>query len=232
MGKIVGIIGGMGPVATVKFIEKLTSMTDAEIDQDHVRYVLYNDPEIPDRIEAYFENMESPVNAINNGIKYLESIGIDTIGMACNTAHIWFKEFVYKSNFLNMIDLTASVLKKSGFKNVLLLSTNATVSSGLYTNKLKDYNINTVIPDQDIVMKSIHYVKVNDTKMARETIDPVINGHRNEVDALLLACTEMPVIISEKTYNIPVIDSDEALAAALIKSAGKRLKKEYRLYDL
>ncbi len=232
MGKIVGIIGGMGPVATVKFIEKLTEMTDAKKDQDHVQYILYNDPEIPDRINAYFYNGESPVNAINNGIKYLESMSIETIGMACNTAHIWFDDFIYKSNFLNMIDLTADVLRSSKFKNVLLLSTNATVSSGIYTKILDKYNINAIIPDENIIMKSIHYVKINDFENARKTIDPEVIKHINEVDALLLACTEMPVIISKDTYNIPVIDSDEALAAALIKSAGKKLKDEYAVYNL
>ena len=83
----VGIIGGMGPKATNQFLDRLTELTDADKDQEHVRYILYNDPEIPNRIDAYFNNGESPVDSINRGIDFMEKNGIQTVGIPCNTGH-------------------------------------------------------------------------------------------------------------------------------------------------
>ena len=93
----IGIIGGMGPKATNQFLDRIVELTDATKDQDHVRYILYSDPEIPNRIDAYFHGKESPVNAINKGIDFLEKNGLTTIAIPCNTAHIWFDKF-HKSN--------------------------------------------------------------------------------------------------------------------------------------
>ena len=227
MGIKVGIIGGMGPEATNQFIERLTEMTEAHKDQDHVRYILYNDPEIPNRIDAYFHGGESPVKAINEGIDFMESKGIETIGIPCNTVHIWFDQFHRRINVLNMIDLTVSAVLESGFLKPGILATTATIESGLYIKELKKAGINTVIPErEDDVMRAVQAVKLGNIPEGKKLLMPVIKDLEDEgVDSLILACTEIPVILNKADTDLPLIDSDRLLAERLIKAAGKKIKK-------
>jgi aspartate racemase len=227
MGIKVGIIGGMGPKATNQFLERLTEMTEAGKDQDHVRYILYSDPEIPDRIEAYFHGGESPVNAINDGIDFMERNGIETVGIPCNTVHIWFEQFHRKINVLNMIDLTVGAVLESGSRRPGILATTATIESGLYIKELKKVGINTVIPErEDDVMRAVQAVKLGHITEGKKLLMPVIKDLENEgVDSLILACTEIPVILNKADTVLPMIDSDRLLAGRLIKAAGKKIKK-------
>jgi len=228
MDKTIGIIGGMGPLATVQFLYKLTDITCAEKDQDHVKYILYNNPEIPDRIDAYYKNQESPVNAINNGIKYLENDGVCAIAMPCNTAHIWFKDFIHHVKFLNMIDLTIKKVKEYNYKNIGILATDATIDSGLYTSDLEKYNINVVFPDnENEVMESVHYVKTGNINKAKNNIKNTVNKMINDgCEAIIMACTEIPVIVNNKIFDIQLIDSDQVLAEEIVKISGKKLKQD------
>ena len=90
--KLLGIIGGMGPEATSLFFKKILDFTDARIDQDHIPLIIYNYPQIPDRVLWYNNIGNSPVPYIIEGMKKLESIGVDLFAIPCNTAHIWFDE--------------------------------------------------------------------------------------------------------------------------------------------
>jgi aspartate racemase len=229
MGIKIGIIGGMGPEATNKFIERLTEMTEANKDQDHVRYILYNDPEIPNRIDAYFHGGESPVKAINDGIDFMESNGIETVGIPCNTVHIWFDKFHRKINVLNMIDLTVGAVLESRFRKPGILATTATIESGLYINELKKAGITTVTPErEDDVMKAVQYVKLGNIPEGKKVLKSVIKDLENDgVDSLILACTEIPVILNKADTDLPLIDSDRLLAERLIKAAGKKIKKSH-----
>ena len=222
----VGIIGGMGPEATNQFIERLTEMTEADKDQDHVRYILYNDPEIPNRIDAYFHGGESPVKAINKGIDFMESNGIETVGIPCNTVHIWFDQFHRKINVLNMIDLTLGAILESGYEKPGILATDATIESGLYISDLRKAGIEPVIPEnEDNVMKAVQEVKLGNISKGKALLLPVVRELENAgVDSLIMACTEIPVILDSNDTSLHLIDSDRLLAEKLITAAGKRIK--------
>ena len=222
----VGIIGGMGPKATNQFLDRLTELTDADKDQEHVRYILYNDPEIPNRIDAYFNNGESPVDSINRGIDFMEKNGIQTVGIPCNTVHIWFGQFHRKINVLNMIDLTVGAVLESGYKRPGILATTATIESGLYIKDLEKAGINPVIPrDESSVMRAVQQVKLGNISEGKAVLTPVIRQLENSgVDSLILACTEIPVILDSGDTELPLIDSDRLLAERLIVAAGRKVK--------
>ena len=222
----IGIIGGMGPMATVEFLKTLTDATDANTDQEHVNYILYNIPEIPSRMDAFFHNGKTPVEDINRGIEFLSENGIQKIAMPCNTAHIWFREFEGQDKLFNMINLTVENIVRSGFQRVGILATTATLKSGLYVNDLKNQNLEVIIPDhEDMVMKAVELVKNGKIEDARRTILPVINEFKLKgCDSILMACTEMPVILNGKDTPLPLINSDRILAEAVIRAAGKKVR--------
>ena len=225
----IGIIGGMGPMATVEFLKTLTDATDANTDQEHVNYILYNIPEIPSRMDAFFHGGKTPVGDINKGIEFLSIKGIQKIAIPCNTAHIWFKEFEGQGKLLNMINLTVENIAMSGFKKVGMLATTATLESGLYINDLRKQNIEVLIPDhEDTVMSAVELVKNGNIKAARETILPVINEFKSKgCDSILMACTEMPVILNEEDTPLQLINSDRILAEAIIRAAGKKVRAKH-----
>jgi len=226
----VGIIGGMGPKATNQFLDRITELTDADKDQDHVRYILYSDPEIPNRIDAYFHGAKTPVEAINNGIDFLERNGITTIAIPCNTAHIWFSQFHRDVNLLNMIDLTVNAVIKSGHKKPGFLATTATIKSGLYINQLKEKGIIPIIPEQeDKVMDAVQAVKLGDIRRGKDILKPVIDELINGgSDSIIMACTEIPVILDQEDTSLPLIDSDRILAEEIILASGKKLKTNHK----
>lgn len=223
-----GIIGGMGPKATNQFLDKMVELTDAKKDQDHVRYILYSDPEIPNRIDAYFNGGPSPVEAINDGIDFLKKNGIKTIAIPCNTAHIWYNQFHQNVELLNMIELTVDAVKKSGYKNPGILATTATIKSGLYIESLKEEGFETIIPeDENTVMEAVQAVKLDNPNLGKTLLKPVIKDLENRgCDCIIMACTEIPVILDKKGTKLPLIDSDKILAEKIIIASGKKLKKE------
>ncbi len=223
----VGIIGGMGPMATVEFLRTLTEITDGEIDQDHLNYILYSMPEIPSRIDAYYHGKETPVRAINEGIEFLLKNNVDTIAIPCNTAHIWFEQFEHSDKILNMIELTAKKIVSSGYKRPAILATTATLDSRLYIDELKSSGIDVIIPeDEDSVMEAVQLVKRDKIKEGHELLMPVIQSFEKlKCDSIILACTEIPVILSEQDTKLPLINSDAVLAEAIITAGGKKVKK-------
>ena len=226
----IGIIGGMGPKATNQFLDRVVELTDAKKDQDHVRYILYSDPEIPNRIDAYFYGKESPVSAINKGIDFLEKNGIRTIAIPCNTAHIWFDKFHKNVEVLNMIDLTVKVALESGYRKPGILATTATIKSGLYIDSLAAAGLHPVVPEkEDKVMAAVQAVKLGNTEEGKSILAPVIRDlEANGCDSIIIACTEIPVILKQEYTCLPIIDSDQILAEKIIIAAGKKIKKHHK----
>ena len=126
-----------------------------------------------------------------------------------------------------MIDLTVGAVLESGSRRPGILATTATIESGLYIKELKKVGINTVIPErEDDVMRAVQAVKLGHITEGKKLLMPVIKDLENEgVDSLILACTEIPVILNKADTVLPMIDSDRLLAGRLIKAAGKKIKK-------
>ncbi|MEM0135601.1 MAG: amino acid racemase [Thermoplasmatales archaeon] len=226
--RLLGIIGGMGPEATSLFFNKIINHTDARIDQEHVPAIIYNYPQIPDRVLWYHGQGESPVPYIVGGMKKLESIGVDLFAMPCNTAHIWFDEIKENINtdILNMIGLTVKTFSK--FDSVGLLATNATVESRLYEKPLTDNGIEVLLPsDQKKVMEQIKLIKSGKIFEAKKELltiaGELINGGS---EYLLAGCTEIPLAIDNEDIPVPLVDPMEIMAKEAINQLGGKIKEE------
>lgn len=132
--KTIGIIGGMGPLATIDLYHRIVELTPARSDAEHIPTVIDSNTRIPDRTASILAGGESPVKELVRSAKRLEAAGADILLIACNTAHYYYDEVqaAAKTKVLNMPRITAKYVKDSGMKRVMLLSTTGTVKAGVY----------------------------------------------------------------------------------------------------
>lgn len=236
MYKTLGMIGGMGPAATADLLLKITKLTDAKRDQDHVHVIIDSNINIPDRTAAILHGGEDPLPELTASAKLLENAGADMIIMACNTAHYFVTELA-KATLLPIISMpeeTAHLLKKRGIKKVALLATDGTVQSGVYQNVLDAEEIETIYPNheqQALIMSVIYnYIKrgiLDASKLpVREVLDVCIDLKKRGAEAVLLACTELPVAFDVMgLLDESCVDPTEVLAAAALKAAGAPVRE-------
>ena len=236
MYKTLGMIGGMGPAATADLLLKITKLTDAKRDQDHVHVIIDSNINIPDRTAAILHGGEDPLPELTASAKLLENAGADMIIMACNTAHYYVTELAKATSLpiISMPEETAHLLKKRGIKKVALLATDGTVQSGVYQNVLDAEEIETIYPNheqQALIMSVIYnYIKrgiLDASKLpVREVLDVCIDLKKRGAEAVLLACTELPVAFDMMgLLDESCVDPTEVLAAAAIRAAGAPVKE-------
>ena len=236
MLKTIGIIGGMGPAATVDLMNRIISMTDAASDQEHIPMIVDNNTRIPDRTEAIIAKGESPVPEMLASAKRLEAAGADFIVISCHTAHYFVPEIKDKIGIpiLGMPDETAKLLKLKGVNRAAVLATDGTVQSGLYGAALERYGIQTVYPNEEqqkTVMSLIYdYIKKGITDKSdlpyNEIVKLVGDFSSQGAEALLLACTELPIAFSIMGLRSDAfVDPTIVLAKAAIRMAGARIRK-------
>ena len=158
MGKVIGILGGMGPEATLDCFGKIIKNTPAQTDQEHLRVVMDSNPGVPDRIAAVRGDGESPVPALIAGCRVLEKAGADFIIIPCVTVHFFLSEIQAQSHLpiLSIIDAVADTIRREipETKTVGLLGTVATIKSGLFQKRLAEEKINTLLPDSAPTVKN------------------------------------------------------------------------------
>ena len=236
MYKTLGMIGGMGPAATADLLLKITKLTDAKRDQDHVHVIIDSNINIPDRTAAILHGGEDPLPELTASAKLLENAGADMIIMACNTAHYFATELAKATSLpiISMPEETAHLLKKRGIKKVALLATDGTVQSGVYQNVLDAEEIETIYPNheqQALIMSVIYnYIKrgiLDASKLpVREVLDVCIDLKKRGAEAVLLACTELPVAFDVMgLLDESCVDPTEVLAAAAVKAAGAPVRE-------
>ncbi len=225
--KVIGIIGGMGPLATADLFRKIVLNTKAEKDQDHIRVLVDNNTNIPDRTGAILAGGKDPVPELTKSAKALSAMGADLLIMPCNTAHYFHKSVQESVNIpvLHMIEITMEALKKRGVKKAGLLATDGTVQSGIYQNVFDESGIELIKPDekgQKTVM-SLIYDGIKASKWDFDTTD-VKKAMESLFDmgaeVLILGCTELP--LAKEMYNLDYLSVDPTLelARAAIKAAG------------
>ena len=236
MLKTIGIMGGMGPAATVDLMSRIISMTDASADQEHIPMIVDSNTRIPDRTEAILGRGESPVPEMLASAKRLEAAGADFIVIACHAAHYYVPEIKDKIGIpvIDMPEETAKLLKMNGVNRAAVLATDGTVRSGLYGAALERFGIQTVYPDdrqQKTVMSLVYdYVKKGVTDPAdlpREEMTSIIGDLSSQgAEALLLASTELPIAFSIMGLRSNAfIDPTVALAKSAIRAAGAKRRK-------
>ncbi len=226
--KIIGILGGMGPEATVDLFHKIIKFTPAEKDQDHLRIIIDNNPKIPDRTAAILGRGEDPFPALQESARNLGKTGADFIVVACNTAHYYISQIQESVNIpiLNMIEETAKETQQiiPQIKKVGLLASIGTYKTEIYHKHFKKYNIEVISPeenDREGVMKIIYAVKAgNLSNDVKGNIYKVAQKLINKgAEAIIAGCTEIPLILKEGDISIPVIDPTQVLAEAAVQKA-------------
>jgi aspartate racemase len=227
--RIVGVIGGMGPKATLDFLSTMLRLTSsARTDQDHVPTLVYNDPRIPDRNMACSGAGPSPEPMLIKIARSLESAGADCLVMPCNTAHIYASAIrrAISIPFIDMIEATCDAVTTahSVVRAVGLLATPGCTASGLYTNALATREIALVTlsePAEKTLIEIIYAVKAGRSgsceqqaarRLAMELID-------RGAGAIISACTELPMVLKQADLPCPLIESTYALAKRSISYA-------------
>ena len=234
MKKILGIIGGMGPMATVDLFAKIVSFTDAHKDSEHIHILIDNYPQIPDRTTAIQIGSNLPAKYLIESAERLERQGADFIIIPCNTSHYFLNEVkaAIKIPIINMIEETAKALANDGVKSVGIMATDGILYTHMYEKYLELYNIKAVIPSNEIQKEimSIIYDEVKAGKKAHpERITSWLdNMTESGVDGFILGCTELPIAFSKFT-KYKFYDCTEILAKSAIKYAGYKIKGEEAL---
>ncbi|WP_175060239.1 aspartate/glutamate racemase family protein [Thermococcus sp. 2319x1] len=225
MEKVIGILGGMGPLATVDLFKRIVLKTPAKKDQEHPRIIIYNNPKIPDRTAYILGKGENPLPELIDSAKKLEKWGADFIIMPCNTAHYFADEIqkAIKIPLINMIEETASHVEALGVKRVGILATTGTIVSGIYQKALEKRGIEALVPsgeDQEKVMKAIYEgVKAGDIELGRKLLLEVAKKLENEVKAIIAGCTEVSVALKPEDLSVPLVDPMDILAEKAVKLA-------------
>lgn len=225
-----GIIGGVGPLATMFIGEMIVRRTKAAKDQEHVHTIIDNDTNIPDRTAYILDNTkENPVPVLIEDAKKLASVGADMIVIPCNTAHSFYEDIAAGSPVpvLHMIRETARRAHKLGAKRVGILATTGTLTSRMYQNALQEYGITPVVPDADMkekVMSIIYdYVKAGKdvTKADWQPIEDAMLAL--DCDRIILGCTELSIVNRDLKLSKKYIDSLIVLAECAVLACGYEL---------
>lgn len=226
---VVGVLGGMGPLATVDFMGKLLRATPAASDQDHVPVVVSSIPQVPDRTAAFRGEGASPLAAMIDSGRRLVGAGAGLIVIPCNTAHLWFGE-IREALDLPMLHLVDCALEDAmsvagNGATVGLLCTDATLASGLYLNRSPEglagrlqWALPTATEMLSLVMPGIDAVKAGQLERATDLLGTAARAlKRRGATALVLGCTEIPLVMNTALAEVPVIDATASLAQRAVK---------------
>jgi len=224
--KTVGIIGGMGPEATLDLFYKIIKNTPAKKDQEHIHLIIDNYPQIPDRTQFILGKGENPLPYILRSANLLEKAGVDAICMPCNTAH-FFVDDIRKNIDVPFISIVESVLKdiKKNYtdaKRIGLLATEGTIAGKVYHRVFEKEGHTIVVPKVSVqkkLMDVIYSVKAGRVKEKANLLQQCIDNLSNKVDILIAACTEIPILIPYIKSSIPIIDATLSLAKSVVEFA-------------
>jgi len=224
--KTVGIIGGMGPMATVDLFKKIIDFTDAHSDRDHLHVITDSYCEIPDRTSYILGMGENPLSYILESAGKLKKIGADFLVMPCNTAHYFYRDITSAIDIpvINMVEETAKSLV--GCETVGLLATKGTYEGRVYDSVFEEFQMKVISPSDEIkddINKLIYEYK-GGCLPGRDRVKKVVEYFQERgIKKIILGCTELPLIFKGYQCPIELIDPTEILSKAAIKYAGKNI---------
>lgn len=226
--KRIGIIGGMGPLATIDIYSKIVKLTNASKDQDNIPIVIDNYPQIPDRTAYILGGTQDPYPYLKESALRLKQAGCEAVCMACNTAHFFADRLVNETG-INLIHIAKNAMDsiKVEFpkaKQIAVIGTTGTMKAKIYENKLLDAGYECVkINDSDMqaIMDCIYKgVKANKTqeyvKLFNDTLDNI------QADVYIAACTEIPILLPYTKKKDLFIDATLELAKTMVKFSLER----------
>ncbi|MFJ4225425.1 aspartate/glutamate racemase family protein [Microbacterium sp. NPDC089695] len=220
-----GVLGGMGPLATARFYEALVRATPARVDQDHIRTVIWSDPAIPDRTAAILGHGPSPVPAMLAGARQLRRLGARVIATPCNTAHRYLPEVsrIARVKMIDMVDETLSRASLTGSSSAAILGTRGTRAARLYDSAAERHGLRIAYPTEreqtDLIDRAILLVKEGRSLKEAETLIALAASAAQAAgaDVVVAACTEIPLVMATAAASVTMIDSIDCLAAACVR---------------
>ncbi len=240
----IGIIGGMGPGATNRLCDLITSLTPATSDQTHIPVITFNNSAIPSRVDAIFNGGVSPLPELVRTARILQTAGADFLLMPCNTAHYYFDE-IQASVDIPLFDMIAETVRHivsefSDLETIGILGSSPTLDCGLFHKHLTTQGKKVIVPDPgvqiDLVMTSIFGAR------------GIKAGHRDEPRAHLLeagchlaekganviiaGCTEVSLVIKDGDLAVPLLDPLKIIAQLAVKRSmiGKLRTAQEQMY--
>ena len=228
--KVIGIIGGMGPMATADLFTKIIQSTVAKTDQEHLHVLIDNNTDIPDRTACILEGSDAPLGPMVESARRLVDQGADLLIIPCNTAHYFHPglQVAVDVPVLNMPEISAQYCAEKGYSCVALLSTAGTVRAQIYEPYFEKLDIRLLHPSR-VGIDNLMYLIYDEIKAGRtphpERLYPEIMALEEQgAQAFLLACTELPLAFHDGG-RIPFIDPTLLLARAAVIEAGGILKE-------
>jgi aspartate racemase len=225
MSKILGVLGGMGPLATVDFLQKLIEETPAQRDQDHIPVIAYSVPQIPDRPAAITGDGISPLPHMLEGVHTLKRAGATAIAIACNTAHYWYDELLAQGGLPipHIADAACAALGDPAVQRVGLIATDGTIAAGFYQSRLESRGVACLLSGAEdqrtLVLPAIEHIKRTELAQAHALASRAAQHLLDRgAQAIIMGCTEIPLAIEFQTSTVSgrCIDATRALARACV----------------
>ena len=219
--KIAGVLGGMGPDATVDFMAKVISLTPADSDQGHARMLVNHNPKVPDRQIDTEEQRLAVREALAEMAQGLEAAGADFLVMPCNTAHGFHDLALEQTSipFINIIDETVTAIRdlEPDAVSVGVLATDACLKADIYQSAIHDAGLSVLLPsagEQELIMKLVFRIKSGDqgSEVAHDMSNIANSLIQRGADILIAGCTEIPLVVSAERMTVPLISSTDILA--------------------
>jgi aspartate racemase len=230
-----GVIGGLGSIASAHFYELIIRMTDAELDQDHLEMLIYNKPSIPDRTEYILgRSTDNPVIPMIDAGKVLAQWGAAYIAIPCITSHYFYEELLkgIEKPIIHTIKETAQYLNAYDVCRVGVMATEGTICSGLFQKEFQRFGIKTILPSkqkQDFISEVIYQdIKANKPPDMHKFYAASEELRGLGAQVIVLGCSELSLIKRDWQMGSGYIDAMEVLAMRSILLCGARLRKEYQ----
>lgn len=226
MRPLLGVLGGMGPAATLDFLAKLQDLANASCDQDHCPVVTFSASGTPDRTAAILGRGESPLPAMQDALRALERAGASHVAIPCNTAHYWF-DALQAGTELRLIHIVEAAMEELALRfgavaAVGLIATTGAVQSGVYHQRLEARGRRVLTPpDQAAVMGVIEAIKAGRMAEALPVLVQQVRALRDAgAEAIVLGCTELPLCLPDLPGELQalIVDATEALACASLRA--------------
>jgi len=224
----VGVLGGMGPDATIDFMSKVIALTTAETDQDHIRMIVDHNPKVPNRQAAILHGGADPGVELAAMATRLANAGADFLVMPCNSAHA-FLEPVRRATTIPFVSIVDLSIREAGLirpdaRAIGVLATDGLLATDIYQRALREAGYSSVLPEpEDLVrlMTLIRRVKAGDK--SREVADEM--GMLAELlasagaEVIIAGCTEIPLVLDAAKLTVPVVASTDVLARKTVALA-------------
>lgn len=233
--RTLGVIGGLGPIATSHFMELVIRMTQAQRDQEHLDMIIYHTPSIPDRSSYILDqSLPSPLDPMITLGRRLSEQGVGCIAIPCVTAHYFHDKLsdAISAPIIHAPEETVIHLQNAGIRKVGIMATDGTVSSGIFQQQLEKRGIARVIPSaeaqRDVMHLIFECIKANKPADMERFYRVARELRENGAEVIILGCTELSLIKRDHDIGPGFLDALEVLAQQAVLRCGAGLKDEYR----